>query len=521
MTRQNINIGSGELAGDGESIRTAFDKTNQNFIDLYDITANSAALVISATGPTGVTEGTLWYDEVSGKTYVRYSDSWIDANPSAIGPTGATGLSITGPTGRVGATGATGASITGPSGVRGPTGSTGASLTGPTGTTGPGTGVVNQGINPPTGPSANQLWYDTTSGKTYIYYNSVWVDSNPVTIGPTGSQGVTGPTGPTYDVPTVNYRIYVNPFMPGTYTETGSINKPFRTIAAALSLANSLILNSTIQPNLFTPVFIVLQGSITASITLTRGHVFLVGDGSSIHAPIYLTGTVTIDASTYEQGFDDNHFSIQGITIVAPLNGVGIHFTGDVEQQLYLQDVGLYASGTSGTGLLMDNTSSNTVNLVHGNNIKITHIGNGDVYCIDVVHGRGNFWEVDTSTTGAEQVARVGSGATLTFYNSLLNADGEVCLEAYGTGSLYLFNCTIQNNNISDSYGIWLHNSTSTATISNCYFNIAAGTVNSRAVHGITGSTLNHGGTVFAPSTNRRIDSVVTLVALLTNFSLV
>ena len=419
MAQQNIDIGSGELTGDGESIRSAFDKTNQNFTEVYDTLESIPKMTVTDVGPSGpaVNIGDLWYDEVSGRTYVYYDSTWADASPSLLGPT--------------------------------------------------------------------------------------------------------GPVGPSADVPAINYRIYVNPFMPGNYTATGSVIKPFRTMAAALSLANSLINNSTIQPNLFTPVFIVLQGSITESITLTRGHVFLVGDGSSIHAPIYLTGTVTIDASTYEQGFDDNHFSIQGITVVAPLNGVGIHFTGDVEQQLYLQDVGLYASGTSGTGLLMDNTSSNIVNLVHGNNIKITHIGSGDVYCIDVVHGRSNFWEVDTSTTGAEQVARVGSGATLTFYNSLLNADGEVCLEAYGTGSLYLFNCIIQNNNTSDSYGIWLHDSTSTATISNCYFNISAGTVNSRAVHGITGSTLNHGGTVFAPSTNRRIDSVVTLVALLTNFSVV
>jgi hypothetical protein len=419
MAQQNIDIGSGELTGDGESIRSAFDKTNQNFTEVYDTLESIPKMTVTDVGPSGpaVNIGDLWYDEVSGRTYVYYDSTWADASPSLLGPT--------------------------------------------------------------------------------------------------------GPVGPSADVPAINYRIYVNPFMPGNYTATGSVIKPFRTMAAALSLANSLINNSTIQPNLFTPVFIVLQGSITESITLTRGHVFLIGDGSSIHAPIYLTGTVTIDASTYEQGFDDNHFSIQGITVVAPLNGVGIHFTGDVEQQLYLQDVGLYASGTSGTGLLMDNTSSNIVNLVHGNNIKITHIGSGDVYCIDVVHGRGNFWEVDTSTTGAEQVARVGSGATLTFYNSLLNADGEVCLEAYGTGSLYLFNCIIQNNNSNESYGIWLHDSTSTATISNCYFNISAGTVNSRAVHGITGSTLNHGGTVFAPSTNRRIDSVVTLVALLTNFSLV
>jgi hypothetical protein len=521
MTRQNINIGSGELAGDGESIRTAFDKTNQNFIELYDITTNSAALVISATGPTGVAEGTLWYDEVSGKTYVRYSNSWIDANPSAIGPTGP---SVTGPTGLTGHIGPTGASLTGPTGMVGPTGHIGnVGPTGATGDTGPGTGVVNQNNNPPTGAAANQLWYDTTSGKTYIYYNGIWVDSNPNTVGPTGPQGVTGPTGPADDVPAVNYRIYVNPYMiDQTYTETGTALKPFKSISAALDLASTLINSSTIQPNLTTPVFIVLQGSVTEDVLLKRGHVFLIGDGSSIHAPIYLTGTVTVDASEYQQGFDDNHFSIQGITIVTPFNDVGIHFTGTVQQQLYLQDVGLYASGNSGTGLLMDNTSGDPkFNLVHGNNIKITHIGSGDVYCIDVLHGQAEFWQVDTSTTGAEQVAAVGSGASLTFHYSLLEASGEVCVEAYGTGSLSLFNCLIQNFGGGDSYGIWLHNSTSTALISNCYFNVQGGTANSRAVHGPSGSTLYYSGTSFAPNSNRKIDSALTLQPLLTSFSAV
>ena len=514
MTRQIINIGSGELAGDGESIRTAFDKTNQNFIELYDITTNSAALVISATGPTGVADGTLWYDEVSGKTYVRYDNTWIDANPSAIGPTGP---SVTGPTGHVGSTGPTGhIGSTGPTGIVGPTGAVG--TIGPTGTTGPGTGVVNQGANPPTGPSANQLWYDTTSGKTYIYYNNIWVDSNPVTIGPTGPTGHIGPTGPSSgDNPSL-VRFYVNPFMINqSYTESGSIEKPYKTITAAMARVNSLINSSTIQPNLTSPVFIVLQGSITESITLARGHVFLIGEGSTINAPIYLTGTVTLDASIYQQGIDDNHFSIQGISIVAPTDDICLHFTGTVPQQLYLQDVGLYASGT-GTGLLMDNT--NTASIVNGNSMYVSHFGTGDVYCIDVQHGFAGFLNLGTSNLGAPQVAAVGSGASLTFHDSFLVSNGEIVVESYG-GTLTLLNCRLYNTNNQTSYGIWLHDSNSTAVASNCYFSIAGGTADARAVHGVNGSTLYYSGTSFAPNTNRKIDSVLTLVPLSTNFSAV
>ena len=35
MAKQTINIGSAELAGDGESLRSAFDKINDNFDELY------------------------------------------------------------------------------------------------------------------------------------------------------------------------------------------------------------------------------------------------------------------------------------------------------------------------------------------------------------------------------------------------------------------------------------------------------------------------------------------------------
>jgi len=40
---------------------------------------------------------------------------------------------------------------------------------------------VTTGATPPVGSSLGDLWYDTESGRTYIYYDSSWVDSNPQT----------------------------------------------------------------------------------------------------------------------------------------------------------------------------------------------------------------------------------------------------------------------------------------------------------------------------------------------------
>lgn len=44
MAKQTINLGTGELTGDGESIRSAFDKINDNFTETYnDIATNLAS----------------------------------------------------------------------------------------------------------------------------------------------------------------------------------------------------------------------------------------------------------------------------------------------------------------------------------------------------------------------------------------------------------------------------------------------------------------------------------------------
>lgn len=411
MAQQTINIGTNELAGDGESLRSAFDKSNQNFTELYDLAANSAALAISDTAPVNPTAGDLWYDEVSGRTYVYYDNTWVDANPPAP----------------------------------------------------------------------------------------------PVML----------------DIPTSN-RFYVNPWLINQdYEPTGSIGAPFKTIADAQAKIESLILDSIINPVTVDPAFIVLQGNITENITLTRGNVFLVGEYGTIHAPLYITGTITVNGSS--TNFSDNHFSIQGISIVPPTGSTGIYFTGSNPQLLNLQDLGLVASG-NGVGLLMDNTG--TVNggwsTCHGNNIKMAHSGTGDVYCINVQHGTASFDKLETSVNGAEQIATVSNGATLTIYDSVLEASGEVVVESYDGGYLTLVNCRISNINTNvDSYGVWLHNSGCTAVLVDCYFSIFGSTFNSRAIHGVSGTIVHHAGTVFAPNTNRRIDTAVTLNTLSSSFSAV
>jgi hypothetical protein len=50
MTKQTINLGTGELTGDGESIRSAFDKVNDNFDEVYARNLNTDAQTLALVG---------------------------------------------------------------------------------------------------------------------------------------------------------------------------------------------------------------------------------------------------------------------------------------------------------------------------------------------------------------------------------------------------------------------------------------------------------------------------------------
>jgi hypothetical protein len=51
----------------------------------------------------------------------------------------------------------------------------------------------------PTGPEAGSVWFNSTEGRTYIYYDSTWVDLNPGFVGPQGPPGPNGLNGDTGD----------------------------------------------------------------------------------------------------------------------------------------------------------------------------------------------------------------------------------------------------------------------------------------------------------------------------------
>ena len=128
--------------------------------------------------------------------------NWVNSAGTA-GPTGATGATGAAATIAVGTVTAGTAAVTnvGTSGAAifdfalqtGATGATGA--TGPTGATGVGAPLTSS-ATAPVSPAAGDLWFNTTTGSSYIYYNSAWVELGGGTMSPYQATSTTRPSAP-------------------------------------------------------------------------------------------------------------------------------------------------------------------------------------------------------------------------------------------------------------------------------------------------------------------------------------
>jgi hypothetical protein len=71
MTQQIINVGTLPNSGDGDPLRTAFQKTNQNFTELYQQSGATGKFVvptkISDPITASSTPGEIYYNSVTGK----------------------------------------------------------------------------------------------------------------------------------------------------------------------------------------------------------------------------------------------------------------------------------------------------------------------------------------------------------------------------------------------------------------------------------------------------------------------
>ena len=141
----------------------------------------------SSAPPTNASPGQSWFNSSTGKVYVYYDSYWVEVGAAPIGATGPTGPQGSGPTGPTGAA----STVTGPTGPTGPAGPVTPGVPGPVGANGK---YIAADVYPGT-PQSGDAWINTTNMRTYVYYDSYWVEVSANDAGPTGPTA-TGPTGP-------------------------------------------------------------------------------------------------------------------------------------------------------------------------------------------------------------------------------------------------------------------------------------------------------------------------------------
>lgn len=179
MAKQIINIGQSVNDKSGDPLRTAFNKINQNFTELYTLTSGNgddlqelaqdyASTMFVHAGHTGIT---FAYDDENGKiiAVVLDNDSIYVTN-STLTSTLSSYATLTSLQNLL------------PS----QSGNSGKFLSNN------GTGTlswenieqhnVTSSATVPLNPANQDLWYDTAGGRMYIYFDNTWVDTNPETL---------------------------------------------------------------------------------------------------------------------------------------------------------------------------------------------------------------------------------------------------------------------------------------------------------------------------------------------------
>jgi hypothetical protein len=169
--------------GDNSTWISSLGSGTSGYLTLTNSTSSQVVLEVSGTPIDATTYFKIPVAYISGDLFAN--NATIYANYSKTGPTGPTGpagadgfVGVDGATGPTGPTGPTGAdsNVTGPTGPTGPTGATGAdsNVTGPTGPTGADGKYLESDVEP-SDPEPGDIWFNTTTGSTYIYYDSYWV----------------------------------------------------------------------------------------------------------------------------------------------------------------------------------------------------------------------------------------------------------------------------------------------------------------------------------------------------------
>lgn len=88
MAKKIINVGQSVNDKSGDPLRSAFQKVNDNFTELYNsLVSSGASVTVGDAPPDTQASGSLWWDSGDGNLYIRYDDAWVQTSPSNNGST--------------------------------------------------------------------------------------------------------------------------------------------------------------------------------------------------------------------------------------------------------------------------------------------------------------------------------------------------------------------------------------------------------------------------------------------------
>jgi hypothetical protein len=312
----------------------------------------------------------------------------------------------------------------------------------------------------------------------------------------------------------------VDPSRTDTYTADGSLLKPFKSITAALAAIEARIAAGTLtqfDPTaniVLSPQFIVLSSSTTENVTLTRGHIYIIGATPNAgHVPIWIIGTVTITPGAVVKNTND--FGIFHVAVLAS-GAHGITVNGTNPARVYLEDVYVYQNTSGYSCVYMTNSDATT-------KLEITDCtvgrASGSTYLIDVQSAYCKINNLETNGTG--QVLNQANASAGTLLNSVIDANTGAIVTLSGTAQWGMGNCILNNTSTAaNAYGVTM-SGTATMQFGVCTFNIPAAQATNRAINGVAGNMVLYTGPVFQYGTCNKISTAITLIALTTTFTVV
>ena len=306
----------------------------------------------------------------------------------------------------------------------------------------------------------------------------------------------------------------------GNDANNGSIYKPFATIQAALTAADSETVGNHVIIN-------VGPGTFTEDVSITRYNTLLIGSGGRSEAQsTRITGSVTVNPATATVKTGHTIY-MTGFYISPPIvsANAALHITGAGLFQFIATDCYITTGSTSATAYAVFCDATNTSRpRVFLQDCVVSTQGIGPTTIVNLPRGDCRIFRSQVGHGSSVVLGSIGSviglanNATLWADSALIEGRGQdaavVAVGASSETKLLLTNSNVTNAyNGASAHGLSLTNTPALAAfIYQTAFNIASVTAN--AINGTAPALVVYGDLSFQPGTNSAIAAAVTLLPM-------